>query len=610
MAPSDTKGHQSLYIGLFVLFVAALVASSTYSYLLFHTAAELFSIVIAAAIFIVAWNSRQYLDNRYFLIIGVAYLFIAGIDLVHTLAYSGMNIFPGYDANLPTQLWIAARYLESVTLLIAPLAIAYTFSAHRLFGGYAAVFVLLMLSIFVWGIFPDCFIEGEGLTLFKVWSEYMISAILVVSALLLYRRRSTFEPHVLQLVIASIAVTIAAELAFTFYIGVYDFSNLVGHVLKIASFALIYVAVVETGIRRPVSLFNKTLTDSEQRYRTFVQSLQGIAFQRNFDFSLVFIHGTVEAITGHAEAEFGPGGLRWDQIVHPDDLQRLKEAVDLFRSIPGYQTEAEYRVLHRDGTVRWVREHAQSIGDGTGTPVLVQGTVYDITEQKRAESAIISANEKLNLLNRITRHDISNQLNVLIGYLEVEKDLVHDAAVSTYISKQESAAWSIQHYLDFTRDYQQMGVNGPVWHPVAETFSLAASQIDTGKIRFEITVDGLEVYADPLLEKVFANLVDNTLRHGGEVSCIRLSFRKVPDRSVILVYEDNGSGISVDEKERIFTAGYGKNHGYGLFLVSEILGITGMTIGETGLPGSGARFEMRIPNGAYRFPSSAGSKNR
>lgn len=599
MVQPNTKKHTFLYTGLGALFIVALVASSTYSYLLFHTAAELFSIVVAVAVFIVAWNSREFTDSRYFLIIGVAYLFIAGIDLVHTMAYSGMNIFPGYGANLPTELWIAARYLESITLLAAPLAMAVTISPHRVFGGYAAIFALLLLSIF-FGIFPDCFVEGQGLTPFKIGSEYLISAILVAAALLLYRRRDLFERSVLHLMLASIGVTILAELAFTSYASVYGFSNLVGHVLKIVSFALIYVAVVETGLRRPVATFNKTLSDSEQRYRTFVQNLQGIAFQRNFDYSLVFIHGTVEAITGRPEEAFLPGRLRWDQIVHPDDLHRLQEAAPKFRSSEGHRAEVEYRILHRDGTVRWVQERAQSLADETGRPAVVQGTVNDITRQKRAESAITSANEKLNLLNQITRHDILNQLNVLIGYLEAEKDLVHDDAVGTLLAKQEGAAWSIQEYIAFTRDYQQMGVSGAAWQPVAETFRRASSRIDAGQIRFAVAVDGLEVYADPLLEKVFANCIDNTLRHGGEVSCIRLSVRERPDRSAILVYEDDGSGVPADEKERIFTAGHGKNHGYGLFLAREILALTGMTIREAGRFGSGVRFEIRIPDGAYR----------
>jgi len=109
------------------------------------------------------------------------------------------------------------------------------------------------------------------------------------------------------------------------------------------------------------------------------------------------------------------------------------------------------------------------------------------------------------------------------------------------------------------------------------------------------------VYGDPMLEKVFGNLVDNSLRHGEHVTQISFSYQKSANKELCIIYEDNGTGVSAEDKERIFHKGFGKNTGFGLFLSREILGITGLSIKENGIPGKGARFEISVPEGEFRF---------
>ena len=261
-----------------VLAFFGLYLTSLYSYLLFHSLAEIFSIVVACGIFMVALNSRRFLDNKYFLFIGIAYLFIGLLDLLHTLGYKGMGVFQGYNTNLSTQLWIAARYIESLTLLIAPLLIGRKLKISVVFICYTAVASLLIYSIFYWRLFPDCFVEGVGvedvgLTPFKKISEYIISLILLASALLLFQKRKEFDEGVWQLLVASIIVTIASELAFTFYADAYGFFNLVGHFFKIISFYFIYKAIIETGFRKPYNLIFRDLKFSEEALRKRQQEL-------------------------------------------------------------------------------------------------------------------------------------------------------------------------------------------------------------------------------------------------------------------------------------------------------------------------------------------------
>ncbi len=258
--------------GLLVLL--ALFLSSLHSYLLFHNMAEIFSIVIACAIFMFAWNARPFLQNNYLLFIGIAYLFVAGVDLFHTLAYKGMRVFPGDDANLPTQLWIAARYLQSISLLIAPLLLRRKLNPYYVFIGYGVTVGLLLGAIFYWHVFPDCYIEGVGLTPFKKISEYIISLILLASIAVLLKNREGFDRGVLKLLILSIIFTIGAELAFTLYTDVYGLLNIIGHLLKIVAFYLIYKAVIETGLVRPYDLLFRDLKQSEETLQQYAFELQ------------------------------------------------------------------------------------------------------------------------------------------------------------------------------------------------------------------------------------------------------------------------------------------------------------------------------------------------
>jgi len=266
-APLVFKG--AILFGLFL--------TSLYSYILFHSLAEIFSIVIGCSIFILAWNSRRRLDNDYLLFLGIAYLFVSGLDLIHTLAYKGMEVFPGYDADLSTQLWIAARYVQALSMLIFPVFLRRKLHVYLVFPGYAVATSLLLWAIFA-GIFPACFVEGVGLTPFKKASEYIISLILAASAVVLFRKREAFDPKVMSWLIASLVLSVGAELGFTFYITVYGFSNLIGHFFKIVAFYLIYKAITEMGLEKPHQLLFRNLKQNETALRNALEEVERLAF--------------------------------------------------------------------------------------------------------------------------------------------------------------------------------------------------------------------------------------------------------------------------------------------------------------------------------------------
>jgi len=225
------------------------------------------------------------------------------------------------------------------------------------------------------------------------------------------------------------------------------------------------------------------------------------------------------------------------------------------------------------------------------------------TERKAAERALEITNKKLQLLSGITRHDILNQVTGLGGYTDLLSEVLpDDPDMREYIDRITKATSDIERQITFTRDYEHLGVDPSGWQRVADTAERAASGCADRNVNVSISTGTLEVFADPMLEKVFYNLFDNAIRHGEHVTEISVTCQEEDgDGSLVIAVEDDGVGIPPEIKEKIFSHGFGKHTGYGLFLVQEILAITGMSIRETGEEGRGARFEIIVPSGGWRL---------
>ena len=379
--------------GILILF--ALYLSSLYNYLLFHSLAEIFSIVVAWTIFVLVWNSRRIMDNNYLLFIGIAYLFIGGLDLVHTLGYRGMEIFHGYGADLPTQLWIASRYMESLSLLIAPLFLTRRLKADLVLMIYALVTALVLGSVFYWHIFPTCFVEGIGLTPFKKLSEYIISIILLGAITFLFQKRKEFDEKVFRLLVAAMVLTIGAELAFTFYISAYGFSNLVGHYFKIISFYFIYKAIIETGLKKPYNLLFRSLKQNEEalkrsrgKYKTLFSNAQIALFRTGIsDGKLIEINQRYANMAGYSNvedcmAEFNAADSWADSNARDEFVEILEKE----GAVKDYETE----IIRRDGTRLW-RMFSATIFPEHG---FLEGSIVDISDRKQAERELGESEEK------------------------------------------------------------------------------------------------------------------------------------------------------------------------------------------------------------------------
>ena len=226
--------------------------------------------------------------------------------------------------------------------------------------------------------------------------------------------------------------------------------------------------------------------------------------------------------------------------------------------------------------------------------------IRDTTPQKQAEIALLEARKKIRFLSSLTRHDILNQVTGLLLHIDIARETEQDPEIRQWLKKQEESIVNIQHQIASARDYEDLGANPPQWMSVAGIMDRIRPDLDARGIALGMPEQEIELYADPLLERVFTNLVDNSIRHGGHVS--RITIRYTADSTgLLLVYEDNGIGIPAAVKSRLFEHTGGEREGLGLFLTREILGITGMTIAECGVPGMGARFEIAAGPGRYRI---------
>ncbi len=299
----------------------------------------------------------------------------------------------------------------------------------------------------------------------------------------------------------------------------------------------------------------------------------------------------------HARAVYGEERpMLIDKIIRPDlDISAYYTNVMEENGI--YSAEVIYH--GQEGKIRYKWALAGPLYDSKGAMIGAIETIRDITDLKEAIQKQSELANKLMLLSSLTRHDIRNKVTVIDGFRFFADSESHDPKTKEILALQKNAIQDIGKLIDFSKAYQEIGIHEPAWHNVRELFERAVRQVSFD-LKVESDIPSLEVYADALIYQVFYNLADNSLRHGDHVTTIRLHADKT-DRACLLVFEDDGQGISDNEKEQIFLRGYGKNTGLGLFLIREILAITGITIVENGIYGQGVRFEMTIPHEHFRF---------
>jgi len=346
--------------------------------------------------------------------------------------------------------------------------------------------------------------------------------------------------------------------------------------------------------------FETALRESQERYRLLADNVCDIIWTADESMHFTYVSPSVTPFLGITQKE--ALSEPFDTFVTHESYQELQqykrqwiESIQKGRQIPqNMEMNLEFR--RKDGSTVWTEICMTMLYDTDTKFIGIVGVTRDISKRRQTEEALRIANRQLNLLSGITRHDILNKVSVIRSYLFLTEDLNTEPKISEYLQKIDSGTRKIESLIEFTGCYEDLGSTQPIWQNLD---TILDHLHFTKQIIPHITIQDYAVFADPMLEKVFENLLDNSIRHGGAVSTIRVSSCRDGD-GLIVVWEDNGDGIAESEKEKIFERGFGKNTGLGMFLVREILSLTSITIAENGRPGEGARFEIRVPRHSYR----------
>ena len=376
-----------------------------------------------------------------------------------------------------------------------------------------------------------------------------------------------------------------------------------GYVCTIITTSTVYTdisgQVFMVGVIQDITERNKmqvALAENETWYRILFEHTGAATHIINEDGTVDQANSEFARLVGYSREEI-EGKMNMVQFVHPDDIEMVKKYHNTRRIDPlSVPTDYTVRFVNRSGVTKILHAVVAMI-PGTRKSI---ASFVDISEQKRSEEALTLANRKLNLLSSITRHDIINQLMVLKGFLAILKSKINQPDLLGFFSRVTHAAENIEHQINFTRDYQDMGVKAPTWANVRIAIIGAKGALTFGDVNVDADLPDLELFTDPLFEKVFYNLIDNSLKYGREpLRTIRITSAE-KDESLIITCQDDGVGITDADRVHLFERGFGKHTGLGLFLSREILSITGISIKETGRPGAGARFEILVPKGTWR----------
>lgn len=583
----------------------------TDNFLLFHTLAELFSIIVACVIFTIAWNLRHRITNNYIIFLGYAYLFKSILQVLHLLSYKGINIFISYPgANLPTQLWISSMYIISISLLIAPFFIDKRLKQPIIVIVYTAVVSFIIASIFVWDIFPVCYVEPAGLTSFKIISEYIISFILILSIITLLRKRELFSKNVLNLILTGIILKITSELSFTSYISVYGFANFLGHILMIVSNYFIYMALISLGLKNPFELIFRGVEDKAKEY------IQEIAFIRavidNADILVVvydsngrilLFNKTCQELTGYNIEEVRDKPY-WEYFIRSDEIERIKEIFNdvIEGNLPGRHDN--YWTM-KNGSLKLISWSKTILTDRDKAYIVAVGRdITQITELERENKNIVS----------MIAHDMKSPLlsvQLFSSHLLKKRNIIEDKKQDEYLNiihnEGEKLNKLIDEFLEFllmhhgliTLDLKKIN---PL-EMLKNIYDIYCVKAGENEIEIKINCSFDEYILGDIirLNRVLTNLLDNAIKYSDKKSSININAYKA-DSFLKIEIEDSGIGIAAEDLPAIFNpfirggevqdkSGYG----IGLAYVKNVIEKHSGTIIVQSEIGKGSKFTIILP---------------
>ncbi len=603
--------------GAGLLLVLASFAVARANYVLFHTVAEGFALLVAVLIFVVGTRTYKHSGDSFLLFLGNAYLFVAILDFFHTMTYQGMGVFPGYGPDTPTQLWIAGRYVDALSLFAAAFFIRRLFSRTAGFWLYALVTAGLLASILVFGVFPSCFVPGQGLTAFKVGSEYLITLIVLGAIWHLRSHKGELDPSMYRLMVAAMASTVLSELSFTLYADVYGLMNLVGHLFKILAYYLVYVGIVRRGLEQPYLEVRRLNEELERRVldRTaqleaanerlqagIVEREQAVASVRKLSRAVEQSPSTVVITDTQGNIEYvNPKfteltGYTFDEArgKRPSIVKSGQTPPEVYRDLwdtirSGREWRGELLNRKKSGELYWERVSISPIVDSQGVITHYVAVKEDVTQRKAAEvererllgeiqsraAELDSTVAELRRLReqqedyiRAVSHDLRNPLTAVQGQAELLLKVLDRTGVDGMERRSAAAILTsarrmnamIQEMAEAARlesgqvELSPRPLDLPAF--VMDLKERMAERSDAERIRV-VAAEGLPAaLADPdRLERILRNLLSNALKYSAPEMEVLVEMTR-RDMEVVTAIVDRGEGIAPDEMANLFQRYY------------------------------------------------------
>lgn len=597
-------------IGLAALLLAV-GASRAHSYLLFHALVELFLVVVSLTAFALAWNVRRHLDNPVLLLSGIALGPVALLDMLHMLAFKGMGIFPA-DANLATQLWIAQRGLDAAAMMTAALLGMRRVAPEAALGWVCAAALALGVVIFT-GLFPDCFVAGQGLTPFKRGAEIVIMAAFAVTVARLWSLRLRFPPSLLRLLLAANALSLVEEAAFTLYVDVYGVFNMAGHLVAVVVGLLLYSALVRYGLAHPQEALYGRLSDAalrdNERAALALDTLDGGAWEWD-----MVTPGRPLSLRHALWLHLPPDQIctveAWRERIVPEDRGVWDELTA--PRPPGPAVTGEYRLRGADGVVRWFSGSSRTFV--SGGEMRMVGLDRDVTARKAAETERQRLADDVRKFSEILAHHLQEPARLQACYAQVLRRRLPDPCppeLAEALGVIEDGANYLRRLLRDAQLYMVLDRLPPPSTPedcaaaLAEAWKGLAASAESCGARLEVGALPRLPVARARLVDLFAILLGNALEYRTpdcppvvSVSC------QVTAGEAVLAVADNGIGIQPRYHQQIFqpfdrlhTQAQHPGTGIGLALARKIVENAGGRIWVESELGRGATFRIALPLG-------------
>ena len=538
---------------------AALVAAAywvgIYDYLLFHTLAEAFTILVGIAMASIVLHTLRYQDRPFIIILGIAFGCAVVFDILHTLTYYGVDILIAAPRNMATELWIVARYFDSVGMLLACLSLQLPLRPSHVLAWYLTATILALLSLFYWNNFPDCYIDGVGLTTFKIASEYLICAILLAGGALLYRHRGAFQPRIYTFLTRFFLFTIATELMMTTYLDVYGDANMVGHIFRLIAYYYLYRATVVASLQEPYDKLTVEMARREELHRLFTLSYENspaaICFIRIPDMVYHDVNPVFEQTTGYGRGDCLNDSLGDNPLENNSMFRRV-----VFELPMGGIHRGEFAYRTKGGEKRTAM--------ATVTKLLIEGVPYllvkgiDITDKLRLE-AELERLDRLNLIGEMAAgigHEVRNPMTTVRGYLQFFQRrpafASHGEQLATVIDEIDRANSIITEFLSLAKNKPTQQTPGNINNVVDQLFPLI--QADAFRLGHDaaMTLGDLpdSVFDGQEIRQLILNLARNGLEAmppGGHLTITT----DCDDTGITLAVKDNGPGIPPDVLEQL-----------------------------------------------------------